>query len=224
MRRIRSFDGHKVADHLVPTTRVGITQYGKPNFSYQRSFHARQMMPAHCCATYFLHSDQSLTSRSMISRSSAHVFGRYSRRASSAVLRNTSGPAGGSSSAPSSGRNRTRSSSQGHNALTGRRQGAEGQHAHNRGRIRPADAHDPRSDRGIDRSRPRWSDELRLDRSVAHLSRVARRTLCHRGGGRGDPVRKGRIAGVAVRQRGKRTVVAGDHYVAALPSSALPRW
>jgi geranylgeranyl pyrophosphate synthase/uncharacterized protein with NAD-binding domain and iron-sulfur cluster len=30
MRRIRSFDGHKVADHLVPTTRVGITQYGKP--------------------------------------------------------------------------------------------------------------------------------------------------------------------------------------------------
>ena len=30
MRRIRSFDGHMVADHLVPTTRVGITQYGKP--------------------------------------------------------------------------------------------------------------------------------------------------------------------------------------------------
>jgi geranylgeranyl pyrophosphate synthase/uncharacterized protein with NAD-binding domain and iron-sulfur cluster len=30
MRRIPSFDGHKVADHLVPTTRVGITQYGKP--------------------------------------------------------------------------------------------------------------------------------------------------------------------------------------------------
>ena len=30
MRRIRSFDGRKVADHLVPTTRVGVTQYGKP--------------------------------------------------------------------------------------------------------------------------------------------------------------------------------------------------
>jgi geranylgeranyl pyrophosphate synthase/uncharacterized protein with NAD-binding domain and iron-sulfur cluster len=32
MRRTPSFDGRKVADHLVPTTRVGITQYGKPTF------------------------------------------------------------------------------------------------------------------------------------------------------------------------------------------------
>src|SRR5262249_25297538 len=32
MRRIPSFDGRKVADHLVPTTRVGITQYGQPTF------------------------------------------------------------------------------------------------------------------------------------------------------------------------------------------------
>lgn len=32
MRRIPSFDGRKVADHLVPTTRVAITQYGKPTF------------------------------------------------------------------------------------------------------------------------------------------------------------------------------------------------
>src|SRR6516164_11530372 len=32
MRRIPSFDGRKVADHLVPTTRVGITQYGRPTF------------------------------------------------------------------------------------------------------------------------------------------------------------------------------------------------
>ena len=32
MRRIPSFDGRKVADHLVPTTRVGFTQYGKPTF------------------------------------------------------------------------------------------------------------------------------------------------------------------------------------------------
>ena len=63
MRRIPSFDGRKVADHLVPTTRVGITQYGKPNFSYRRSFHARQMMLAQCCATYSLRSDRSPTSR-----------------------------------------------------------------------------------------------------------------------------------------------------------------
>ena len=32
MRRIPSFDGRQVADHLVPTTRVGFTQYGKPTF------------------------------------------------------------------------------------------------------------------------------------------------------------------------------------------------
>ena len=32
MRRIPSFDGRTVADHLVPTTRLGITQYGKPTF------------------------------------------------------------------------------------------------------------------------------------------------------------------------------------------------
>src|SRR6476661_7876495 len=38
MRRIRSFDGHKVADHLVPTTRVGITQYGKPQLLLPAAF------------------------------------------------------------------------------------------------------------------------------------------------------------------------------------------
>ena len=32
MRRIPSFDGRQVTDHLVPTTRVGFTQYGKPTF------------------------------------------------------------------------------------------------------------------------------------------------------------------------------------------------
>jgi geranylgeranyl pyrophosphate synthase/uncharacterized protein with NAD-binding domain and iron-sulfur cluster len=32
MRRIPSYDGRKVADHLVPTTRVAFTQYGKPTF------------------------------------------------------------------------------------------------------------------------------------------------------------------------------------------------
>src|SRR5436309_6417881 len=32
MRRIPSFDGRQVADHLVPTTRMAVTQYGKPTF------------------------------------------------------------------------------------------------------------------------------------------------------------------------------------------------
>src|SRR5215467_10254253 len=38
MRRIPSFDGRAVADHLVPTTRVGITQYGKPTFAIPAMF------------------------------------------------------------------------------------------------------------------------------------------------------------------------------------------
>lgn len=38
MRRIPSFDGRKVADHLVPTTRVGITQYEKPTFDIPAAF------------------------------------------------------------------------------------------------------------------------------------------------------------------------------------------
>jgi geranylgeranyl pyrophosphate synthase/uncharacterized protein with NAD-binding domain and iron-sulfur cluster len=38
MRRIPSFDGRTVADHLVPTTRVGLTQYGKPTFQIPAAF------------------------------------------------------------------------------------------------------------------------------------------------------------------------------------------
>jgi geranylgeranyl pyrophosphate synthase/uncharacterized protein with NAD-binding domain and iron-sulfur cluster len=38
MRRIPSFDGRRVADHLVPTTRIGITQYGKPAFLLPATF------------------------------------------------------------------------------------------------------------------------------------------------------------------------------------------
>ena len=38
MRRIPSFDGRLVADHLVPTTRVGITQYEQPTFQIPALF------------------------------------------------------------------------------------------------------------------------------------------------------------------------------------------
>ena len=38
MRRIPSGDGRKVADHLVPTTRVGITQYEQPTFLIPAAF------------------------------------------------------------------------------------------------------------------------------------------------------------------------------------------
>jgi geranylgeranyl pyrophosphate synthase/uncharacterized protein with NAD-binding domain and iron-sulfur cluster len=42
MRRIPSFDGRQVADHLVPTTRVGFTQYGKPTFLIPSIFPQKQ--------------------------------------------------------------------------------------------------------------------------------------------------------------------------------------
>src|SRR5262244_952794 len=38
MRRIPSFDGAKVADHLVPTTRLEFTQYDEPAFAVPVSF------------------------------------------------------------------------------------------------------------------------------------------------------------------------------------------
>lgn len=38
MRRIRAFDGRMVADHLVPTTRVGITQYEHSDFFIPAAF------------------------------------------------------------------------------------------------------------------------------------------------------------------------------------------
>src|SRR5271155_1618456 len=38
MRRIPSFDGCKVADHLVPTTRVAFTQYAAPTFQVPALF------------------------------------------------------------------------------------------------------------------------------------------------------------------------------------------
>src|SRR4029077_7266688 len=38
MRRIPSFDGSKVADHLVPTTRLEFTQYDKPTFVVPAGF------------------------------------------------------------------------------------------------------------------------------------------------------------------------------------------
>src|SRR5215510_535674 len=38
MGRITSFDGRTVADHLVPTTRMAVTQYGKPTFQVPMAF------------------------------------------------------------------------------------------------------------------------------------------------------------------------------------------
>ena len=45
MRRVPSFDGRTAADHLVPTTRVGFTQYGKPTFLIPSKFPLRARRP-----------------------------------------------------------------------------------------------------------------------------------------------------------------------------------
>ena len=112
MRRIPSFDGRKVADHLVPTTRLAFTQYDEAHIRRTGGLSAaRPAMPAPCCGTSCWRSHRSPTSRPTIWHSSARASGRSSPRARSAGSGSTSGRAGGTSSAPRSGRRPTRSSS-----------------------------------------------------------------------------------------------------------------
>ena len=85
---IPSFDGRAVADHLVPTTHMAITQYGKPTFRYRWRFRVFRTTQARCCATYCFHSARSLTSHHRNSPSSAPASGRSSHRASSDASRN----------------------------------------------------------------------------------------------------------------------------------------
>ena len=130
-----------------------------------------------------------------------------------------SGQAGGSSSAPSSDRRRTRSSSP--PAFTRSLVAAKARTAStrtDRRHVRADDAHDPQSDRGIDRSRVRRADQSRLDRSLAQLSGI--RVACNTS----PRPRSRRFCATAdgspasrIRQQGKRTVVRGDYYLAALP-------
>ena len=112
MRRIPSFDGRKVADHLVPTTRVAIHAVREAHVRRTGGLSAHAQRCRHVAARHpRWRSGPSPTSRPTIWRSSARASGRSSPRATSAGSRSTSGRAGGSSSAPSSGRRRTRSSS-----------------------------------------------------------------------------------------------------------------
>ena len=85
MRRIPSFDGRKAADHLVPTTRVGFTQYGKPTFRrYRRAFRAPPAMPARLLRDVLLAFGPVTGSRPTNWRFSARASGRSSPRARSA--------------------------------------------------------------------------------------------------------------------------------------------
>ena len=112
MRRTPSFDGRTVADHLVPTTRLGFTQYGKPTFVVPAQFprtpgDAGTRLARHSAGVRTEHRALHPT----IWRSSARASGRSSRRARSGGSASTSGRAGGSSSAQSHGRRHIRSSS-----------------------------------------------------------------------------------------------------------------
>ena len=112
MRRIPSFDGRTVSDHLVPTTRVGFTQYGKPTFLIPAIFpqtpaDAGTLLRDILLAFESCHRPHAR--RSGVLRRALLADPHLVRR--SAGSENTSGRAGGSSSAPRSDRRRTRSSS-----------------------------------------------------------------------------------------------------------------
>ena len=111
MRRIPSFDGRPVADHLVATTRVGFTQYGKPTFLIPSIFPQTPAMPARCCAnpSGFRSGHRALAGRT--GAFSARASGKSSPRARSVGSANTSGSAGGNSSTPKGDRRHTRNSS-----------------------------------------------------------------------------------------------------------------
>ena len=137
----------------------------------------------------------------------------------SAGSASTSGSAGGSSSAPS-GRSAayqkflaagiTRSLV----AAKARKASARTDRRH----VRAADAHVRQSDGGIDRPRARRTDQPRLDRSLAAaISSRAASTTCATCEVEQILCDEVRITGVAVGHRDRRTVVYGDHYVAALP-------
>ena len=149
MRRIPSFDGRPVAEHLVDDP-------GRHHAVRQADLRCAGAFPAHAkrrghgvAATYSSPSARSPASRPMILPFSARASGRSSRRARSAGSASTRGRAGGSSSTPSSGRRPTRSSSLRHHALAGGGEGAKGEHAHDRRHVHADAAHDRQPDRGI---------------------------------------------------------------------------
>ena len=147
-------------------------------------------MPVPCCGTSCCCSRRAPTSPPTIWHSSARASGRSSPRARSAGSGSTSGRAGGISRRRAAVGGVPEVPRDGHNALASGCQGAQGQHAHHRRHLRAAGAHDPQSDRGIDRPRARRADESRVDRPMAHASRIERREVRQERGGRGNPVRE----------------------------------
>ena len=112
MRRIPSFDGRTVADHLVPTTRVGFTQYGKPTFLIPSRVSPHRGRCRHAaCATCCWRSGRSFGFHPKTWRFSARDSGRSSPRAKSVASASMNGSAGGNSSTPNHDRRLIRNSS-----------------------------------------------------------------------------------------------------------------
>ena len=113
MRRIPSFDGRTVADHLVPTTRVGLHAVREAHVCrYRRPFRAHPADAGVLLRDILLcvraHHRPHARRSGVLRR--AHLADSHLVRRASA-RQSTSERAGGSSSAPSSARRRTRSSS-----------------------------------------------------------------------------------------------------------------
>ena len=150
---------------------------GRQTLSFRRSFRTGPTTPARSCAIFSWRSD----SHRPHARRSGVL--RRARVADPHLVQGA--PARGVRADELVGFRRRRAAvgvvpevpRRGHNALAGGRQGAQGEHAHHRRRVRSAHAHDPQSERGIDRSGARRTDESRLDRSMARLSRIERRAV-----------------------------------------------
>ena len=192
MRRIPSFDGRKVADHLVPTTRVGITQYGKPTFLIPAVFPRtpgdagtvlRDILLAFGPITDLTPDDLAFFGAriwQILTSCEQRRLGEYERTSWWEFV----------------GAEQRSASYQKFLAagITRSLVAAKARKASTRTIgdvfvqlmltiVNPI--------AGCDGSRPRRADESRLDRSLARLSRVDAACSTVRGGGRGDPVRQG---------------------------------
>ena len=220
MRRIPSFDGAKVADHLVPTTRLEFTQYDDPPFVVPAGFPLSPRDAGTMLRDILLAArTERRASPPTIWHSSARASGRSSPRARSAGSGSTSGRAGGTSSAPRSGRRRYQKFLA--TGITRSLVAAKARKASTRtiGDIfvqlvltilNPIAGS---TDRVLDGpTNLVWIDPWlkHLESSGVQYVKNAEveEILCE----------GGRITGVVACQQGKRTVVRGDHYVAALPA------
>ena len=212
MRRIPSFDGAKVADHLVPTTRLEFTQYDKPAFIVPAGFPPsprdagtmlRDILLALAPSARYPDDLAFFGARLwQILLAAERRLGEYERTSWWPCRRR-----GAVGALPKVSRD-------GHNAPAGGRQGAHSQYAHHRRYLRAlvlTILNPGSTDRVLDGpTNLVWMDPWlkHLESSGVQYVKNAEveEIMCEAG-----------RTGVVARQQGKRTVVRGDYYVAALP-------